>query len=240
MNSPEEVLRTFLEFKIDKTRVLWGEVITVSGKLVDERGNPVPFMNVEIQQLIDTEWKTIKIVRTRFDGTFSTILTIPIPGKYEFRAYFRRTRASPEIYESSTSDSIGVVSEKHYSKLTIDWSSPTRYNKTDVRGQSCSLFGTLSCDICGGLVNKRVYFERDGVAIGASFTVSAGKKDFRTLTPDTSGWCPYLYCSAVCTVAPTTGSLTVLRIRSKENITKMFDAYEIRDTLKHLSEVVEW
>jgi len=81
---------------------------------------------------------------------------------------------------------------------------------------------------------------KDGVAIGASFTVSAGKKDFRTLTPDTSGWCPYLYCSAVCTVAPTTGSLTVLRIRSKENITKMFDAYEIRDTLKHLSEVVEW
>jgi len=81
---------------------------------------------------------------------------------------------------------------------------------------------------------------KDGVNIGSAFTVSATTKDFRSLSVETSGFLPYVYVKAQCVTAPTTGSLTVLRIRSKEDIVKMFDAYEIRDTLVHESEIVEW
>jgi hypothetical protein len=68
------------------------------------------------------------------------------------------------------------------------------------------------------------------VNVGSAFTVSANSTDSRTLTPDTCGYLPYLTVSLVCSVAPTTGSITVYRIRSKDDEVKVVDALEIRDT----------
>jgi len=82
--------------------------------------------------------------------------------------------------------------------------------------------------------------ETDGVDIGSAFTVPARGKDFKSLSVETCGWLPYIYCKAKCNTAPTSGALTVLRIRSKDDVAKLFDAYEIRDTEEHVSEVVEW
>lgn len=69
------------------------------------------------------------------------------------------------------------------------------------------------------------------VNVGSPITVSAGTTDARTLSPDTSGWLPYLTVSLQCAVAPTLGSVTIYRIRSKTDEVKVVDALEIRDTL---------
>jgi len=50
------------------------------------------------------------------------------------------------------------------------------------------------------------------VPVGASFTLSAGSQESRTLTPDTSGWLPYILVEARAATAPTKGDLTVLAL----------------------------
>jgi hypothetical protein len=71
------------------------------------------------------------------------------------------------------------------------------------------------------------------VNVGSNFMVSAGSTDARTLSPETSGWLPYLTVSLVCSTAPTSGSVTIYRIRSKDDEVKVVDALEIRDTAEH-------
>lgn len=85
------------------------------------------------------------------------------------------------------------------------------------------------------------------VNVGSAFTVPAGSTDARTLTPDTSGWLPYVTVTLVCSSAPSSGSVTVYRIRSKDDQVKIVDALEIRDTNTHDAStdpdkilVVEW
>jgi len=56
--------------------------------------------------------------------------------------------------------------------------------------------------------------ELNAVDIGTSFDVAAGDSEFRTLTPDTSGWLPFIWVTLRCAVAPTKGSIWV-RILAK-------------------------
>ena len=85
------------------------------------------------------------------------------------------------------------------------------------------------------------------VNVGSPITVSANSTDARTLSPDTSGYLPYLTVSLQCSVAPTSGSVTVYRIRSKDDEVKVVDALSIRDVSMHDSStdpdrifIVEW
>ncbi|MGB9672067.1 MAG: hypothetical protein ACPLZY_02855 [Candidatus Norongarragalinales archaeon] len=85
------------------------------------------------------------------------------------------------------------------------------------------------------------------VNVGSAFTVSAGSADARTLTPDTSGFLPYLTVTLQCSTAPTSGSVTVYRIHTDGEEAKVVDALEIRDTVVHDGSmdpmkilVVEW
>jgi len=85
------------------------------------------------------------------------------------------------------------------------------------------------------------------INVGSSFTVSANSQDARTLTPDTCGWLPYLTVEVSCSTAPSSGKLNIYRIRSKDDIEKVVDGLEIRDTDTHTPDtdpdkifVVEW
>jgi len=71
------------------------------------------------------------------------------------------------------------------------------------------------------------------VNVGSAFTVSAGATDFRSLSVETSGWLPYVTVTLQCATAPTSGSVTVYRIRSKDDEVKLVVTLEIRDTALH-------
>lgn len=53
------------------------------------------------------------------------------------------------------------------------------------------------------------------------------------------GWLPFVSCELKCTTQPTTGKVTVWVVRSKFEISKIFDG-EIRDTEGHRGSVAEW
>ena len=85
------------------------------------------------------------------------------------------------------------------------------------------------------------------VNVGSSFSVPANSQDARSLSVETSGWLPYVTVSVQCEVAPTSGSLTIYRILSKNDQAKIVDSLEIRDTNIHDNStdptkifVVEW
>jgi hypothetical protein len=85
------------------------------------------------------------------------------------------------------------------------------------------------------------------VDVGSAITVAGNATDARTLTPDTSGWLPFITVSAQCPTAPTAGTLTVWRVRSKDDQVKLVDALAIRNTLVHDAStdpanvfIVEW
>jgi len=48
------------------------------------------------------------------------------------------------------------------------------------------------------------------INIGASFDVAANSQNSRTLTPNTTGWLPYILVEVSYSVAPTRGTLTIL------------------------------
>lgn len=73
----------------------------------------------------------------------------------------------------------------------------------------------------------------DSVDIGSAITVPAGSKDARTLTPETSGWLPFITVRVWCTVAPTSGALNIWLVRSATNQQKIVDSLAIRDTNTH-------
>jgi hypothetical protein len=73
----------------------------------------------------------------------------------------------------------------------------------------------------------------DSVDIDSAITVPAGSKDARTLTPNTSGWLPFITVRVWCTEAPTNGVLDVWLVRSATDQQKIVDSLEIRDTNTH-------
>jgi hypothetical protein len=83
--------------------------------------------------------------------------------------------------------------------------------------------------------------------LSSSFIVGAYSSEIRTLTPEISGWLPYIYLELKCSTSPTEGSVTAYRIRSKNDQVVMVDSLEIRDTLLHTPDsdplkvrIVEW
>jgi len=73
----------------------------------------------------------------------------------------------------------------------------------------------------------------DYVNIGSAFTVNANSKDARTLTPDTSGWLPYITVQVQCSTAPTTGTLDIYFIRLANDQAKIVSSLAIRDANVH-------
>ena len=92
---------------------------------------------------------------------------------------------------------------------------------------------SLDQDVTVQVKANRVKSTTGAVDVGSSFTVPAGSSDARTLTPDTSGWLPYLYVELKCSTAPSSGSVTVHLVRTRDDQVKLADALEIRDTSKH-------
>ena len=69
--------------------------------------------------------------------------------------------------------------------------------------------------------------------IGTEFVVSAKSSVSKTLTLDTAGYLPYLTVNVRCSTTPTEGAVSVFRIRTKDDVVKVVDALEIRDTSDH-------
>jgi len=91
----------------------------------------------------------------------------------------------------------------------------------------------LDQDVTIQVKGNRVKSTSGAINVGASFTVAKNSNDARTLTPDTSGWLPYIYVELQCTTAPSSGGVTVYLVRTREDQVKLVDALEIRDTSKH-------
>ena len=91
----------------------------------------------------------------------------------------------------------------------------------------------LDQDVTVQVKGNRVKSTAGAINVGASFTVAANSNDARTLTPDTSGWLPYIYVELQCSTAPSSGSVTVYLVRTRDDQVKLVDALEIRDTNVH-------
>ena len=91
----------------------------------------------------------------------------------------------------------------------------------------------LDQDVTVQVKGNRQSSTSGAINVGSSFTVSANSNDARTLTPDTSGWLPYLYVELQCNTAPSSGNITVYLVKTKDEQKKLVDALEIRDTNVH-------
>jgi len=98
---------------------------------------------------------------------------------------------------------------------------------------------SLDQDVTVQVKANRVKSTAGAINVGSSFTVTKGSNDARTLTPDTSGWLPYITVTAKCTTAPSTGKLTVWLVRAREDQVKLMEL-EIRDTEEHWGTWAEW
>jgi len=91
----------------------------------------------------------------------------------------------------------------------------------------------LDQDVTVQVKGNRVKSTTGAINVGSSFTVAKNSNDARTLTPDTSGWLPYIYVEVQCSVAPASGQLTIWLIRTRDDQVRLVDALEIRDTNVH-------
>ena len=91
----------------------------------------------------------------------------------------------------------------------------------------------LDQDVAVQVRGNRVKSTSGAINVGASFTVAKNSNDARTLTPDTSGWLPYIYVELQCPTAPSSGSVTVYLVKTRDDQVKLVDALEIRDTNVH-------
>ena len=82
---------------------------------------------------------------------------------------------------------------------------------------------------------NRVKSAVDAVSVGSSFTVSANSSDFRSLSVETAGWAPWIYTEVSCSTAPSSGSVTIYRVKNKGIEDKLVDALAITDTATHTS-----
>jgi hypothetical protein len=103
------------------------------------------------------------------------------------------------------------------------------------------ILGVVTVFIVNGLdrpVNVQVVGCRDrgcsdSVDVGSVIVVPAGSRDARTLTPETSGWLPFITVRVWCTTAPTSGAVSVWLVRSAEDQSLLVDSLEVRDTNVH-------
>jgi len=96
---------------------------------------------------------------------------------------------------------------------------------------------SLDQDVTIQIKGNRAKSTENSADVGGSFTVPAGKADFRTLVVDQSGVLPFLYLELSCSTPPSSGSVDVYLIRGVLGETacedKIVDALEIRDTNVH-------
>lgn len=75
------------------------------------------------------------------------------------------------------------------------------------------------------------------VNMGAAFTVAAGGTDSRTLSPETSGWLPFITVEVSCSVAPGSGVLDIYKddgvVGGVVAESKLVTALAIRDVVAH-------
>jgi hypothetical protein len=95
------------------------------------------------------------------------------------------------------------------------------------------VINTLDQDVIVQVKGNRVQSTSNASGVGASFTIPAGKSDYRTLIAEQSGVLPYIYVELSCSTAPTAGNVTVYLIRGRDEEEKLVDALEIRDTAVH-------
>ena len=67
----------------------------------------------------------------------------------------------------------------------------------------------LNQDVSVQVKGNRVNSVTGAVNIGSAFTVAADDRESRTLTPDTSGWLPYIFVTVTAPVAPTEDAINV-------------------------------
>jgi len=91
----------------------------------------------------------------------------------------------------------------------------------------------LDQDVTVQIKGNRIKSEENAANIGASFTVPAGKSDFRTLVCDSSGFLPFVFVELSCSVTPTSGAVDVYMINPAYGEEKIVDSLEIRDTETH-------
>jgi len=79
----------------------------------------------------------------------------------------------------------------------------------------CSVFvdNGLDVDISIQIKGNRFTSRTKSVNMGSSFTVSSGSVESRTLTPDTSGWLPYIYAEVEASSTPSSGKVNIYVIR---------------------------
>ena len=92
-----------------------------------------------------------------------------------------------------------------------------------------SLDQTVTVQIKGNRIESTEYSS----SVGASFTVASNSVDFRTLIASQSGVLPYIYVEVSCSIAPTSGNVTVYLIRYLSEEEKLVDTLEIRDANAH-------
>jgi len=92
---------------------------------------------------------------------------------------------------------------------------------------------TLNQDVTVQVVGGRESSLSQPINIGSPFTVAAGSSDARTLSPDTSGFLPYISVTLQCSIAPTSGSVAVYFIRTKGDESVIVKELQIRDTNVH-------
>jgi len=66
----------------------------------------------------------------------------------------------------------------------------------------------LSIEVLGNIYRSSV----GALTVIAAFTVAAGTKAYRTLTPRDPGWLPYILVKATAAAAPTKGFLNILAL----------------------------
>ena len=71
----------------------------------------------------------------------------------------------------------------------------------------------LNQDVSVQVKGNRVNSVTGAVNIGSAFTVAADDRESRTLTPDTSGWLPYIFVTVTASVAPTEDAINVYIIK---------------------------
>ena len=87
----------------------------------------------------------------------------------------------------------------------------------------------VTVQIMGNMVNST----SSSVAIGTSWTVNPGTASAKTLTPDTSGWLPYIYLQLQCSTAPTSGSVSAYLLYADGSSAVLVNNLQIRDTNVH-------
>jgi hypothetical protein len=103
------------------------------------------------------------------------------------------------------------------------------------------ILGVVTVFISNGLdrpVNVQIVGCRDrgcsdSVDVGSVIVVPAGSKDARTLTPETSGWLPFITVRVWCSTAPTNGAVSVWLVRSADDQSPLVDSLAVRDTAVH-------